>query len=234
MFDFKDKIVLVTGAGKRLGQAVSLAFAEAGAKVCITARTLEKLDKTVDKLKSMNVDFLPLKLDVLLYSDCEKAVNSAIEKFGHIDFLINVASAGTGKPDLREMSAEEIEVDINTTYRGAVYTTKAIIDHFIKGKSGTIVNVSSMGGLTGFPSRASGIYGGNKSAIIRFSERMNYLLSENNVRVCCLVSCSMRTENLEEQSAVSYQDAAKAIMLQCLDGDNLSLQTLILKPKHKK
>ena len=234
MFDFKNKIVLITGAGKRLGQAVSLVFAEVGAKVCITARTLEKLDETADKLKSINAEFLPLKLDVLSYSDCENAINFTIEKFGHIDFLINIASAGTGKLDLREVSPKDIEEDINTTYRGAVYTTKTILDHFIKRKSGTIINVSSIGGLNNFPSRSSGIYGGSKAAIIRFSERMNEILSEHEIRVCCLVPCSMRAEKFEEQSAVSYQDAAKAIMLQCLDRDNLSLQTIILKPKNKK
>ena len=131
------------------------------------------------------------------------------------------------------MDAEELETDINSTYRFAVYTTKAILEHFISRKSGTIVNIASIGGLTGFPSRASGVYGGRKAAIIRFSERMNDILSEHNIRVCCLVPCSIRTENFKEKSAVSYQDAAKAIMLQCLDGDNLSLQTLILKPKKK-
>ncbi len=213
---------------------MSLAFAKTGAKVCITARTLKKLDETADKLKAFNAEFLQLKLDVLSYSDCKNAANSTIEKFGHIDFLINIASAGTGKTDLRKMRPKEIEEDINITYRGAVYTTKAVLDHFIKRKTGTIVNISSVGGLNNFPSRSSGIYGGSKAAIIRFSARMDEILSEYGIRVSCLIPCSMRTDNLEEQSAVSYQDAAKTIMLQCLNGDNLSLQTIILKPKNKK
>ncbi len=234
MFNFENKTVLITGAGKGLGQTVSLAFAKAGAKVCVSARTLNKLKQTTLKLQSINADFLPLKLDVLSYTDCEQAVNSAIKKFGRLDCLINIASAGTGKIDLRQIKPKEIERDINTTYRGAVYMTKAALNHFIKRKTGTIVNVSSVGGLNNFSSRASGIYGGSKAAVIRFSERMHEILSEKGVRVCCLVPCSMKAENAEKPSAVSYQDAAKAIMFQCLDGGNLSLQTIILKPKNKR
>src|SRR3989344_7670194 len=207
-----------------------VAFAKAGAKVVVTARNLGSLIETASKLEEMDSAFIQLKLDVTSYEDCENAINEAIVKFGKIDFLINNASGYLAGWDLRDLSVEEIENEINTTFRSVVFMTKAVLDHFLNNQDGTIVNVSSGAGLFHSDSNST-VYAVGKSAVIRFSERMHKNLSPYGIKVCCVVPCAIRDKDLEKEEAVSFDDVAQAVMMQCLNGDNLTLQTIILEAK---
>ena len=233
IFNFKDKVVLITGSGSGLGQHLAVAFAQAGAKVAITARNLDRVKETASKLEKIDSKFIKLKLDVTSYKDCENAINETTRKFGKIDYLINNASGYLIGWDLRKFSVEDIEKEINTTFRSVVFMTKAILNQFLKSKHGTIVNVSSGAGLMNSESNST-IYAADKSAVIRFSERMHKNLSPNGIRVCCVVPCAIRDKALEKEAAVSLDDVAQAIMIQCLDKDNLAIQTMILEPKKTK
>jgi len=233
MFNFKDKVVLVTGSARGLGQHIAVAFAKTGANLVITARNLNSLKETTSKLEKINSKFIKLKLDVTSYEDCENAINEATKKFGKIDFLINNASGYLTGWDLRKISVKDIENEINTTFKSVVFMSKAILNQFLENKNGTIVNVSSGAGL--FHSESNSIiYSADKSAVIRFSERMHKNVSPYGVRVCCVVPCAIRDKDLEKEEAISYDDVAQAIMMQCSDGDNLALQTIILEPKTTK
>lgn len=231
--DFKDKAVLITGAGRGVGKQTAIAFANAGAKVAITARNLESLSETETELSKIGATFIKLKLDVAQYVDAEQAVKEAVDAFGKLDFLVNNASGYLDGWDLREFSVEDIEVEIDTTYKGVVFTTKAVLDHFITNGHSTIVNVASTSGLANVDSDAV-LYAADKSAVIRFSERMHKKLLPYDVRVCTVVPYNIRSENLQEEEALSELDVARAILLQCADGDNVALQTVVLEPRTTK
>ena len=233
MFNFKDKVILVTGAARGLGQHIVVAFAKAGANGVLTARKLESLKETASKLEKIDSKFIKLKIDVTSYEDCENAISKATKKFGKIDCLINNASGYLTGWDLRKFSVEDIENEINTTFRSVVFMTKAILNQFLESTNGTIVNVSSGAGLFHSESNST-VYAADKSAVIRFSERMHKNVSPHGVRVCCVVPCAIRDKDLEKEEAVSFDDVAQAIMVQCSDGDNLAIQTIILEPKTTK
>lgn len=210
--------VLVTGASKRLGQAVAFAFAKRGARLLITARDVDALGETAELLDRLGAEYRSAKLDVTAYDDCEAAVRRAIDTFGSLDVVINVASAGTGEKDVRDESAEDIASSIDTTLRGAVYVTKAALEPFLEDSRGTILNVSSVGGQLGFPSRAGPVYGAAKAGVIRFCERTDELVSNSGVRVLCFVPGSMRPDAIAGKAS-SYAQAAEAIVEQVLAGE---------------
>lgn len=228
----KNKTVLITGASGNLGRSLSINFAKQGANIILTARNIKKLESIEIELKTIGVEFIKIKLDVTNYNDCENAIQQGVEKFGKIDFIINNASGYLIEWDLRKLTIEDIEKEINTTYKGAVFMTKAIMDHFIRNKSGTIINISSTAGLMNSESNLN-LYNANKSAIIRFSESMNKNLSQFNIRVSSIIPCAIRENNLQKEQAVSFDDVSKVVIFQCSDFDNLNLKSVILSPREK-
>ena len=165
--DFKNKTVLITAARKDTGQRIALSFAKKGAKVIITARNKKDLNDTILKLKNINADFLALKLDVTSYKNCETVIKKSLKKYGKIDYLINNASGYLTGCNLQDFSIKEIDNQINSTYRGVIYMSKAILNHFIENKTGVVVSMSSTAGIIEDYSN-SALYSADKTAIIKF------------------------------------------------------------------
>jgi len=158
---FKDKVVIVTGASSGIGEAIAREFARNGSKVVLAARSEVKLFEIVKELRSAECDVTYFKTDVSNEQDCKFLIEKSVELYGGIDILINNAGVS--------MRASFLEVDLKVLHRlmdvnfwGTVYCTKYAIPYLIERK-GSLVGVSSVAGFHGLPGRTG--YSASKFAV---------------------------------------------------------------------
>lgn len=170
-----SKTILITGASSGIGKATSLHFQKHGWNVIATMRSPEK-ESELNKLENVHLE----KLDVLDLASIEQAIANGIERFGQIDALVNNAGYGAYGP-LESFPRENIVRQFNTNVIGLMDVTKAIIPHFRDNKSGTIVNISSIGGQMTFA--LGSLYHGTKFAVEGISESLHYEMAAIGVKV---------------------------------------------------
>ena len=150
--DFKDKVVLVTGASRGIGAGLALAFAEAGAKVVINYLKSEKeAEQLAKKIKDLGTDFFLVKADVSQRKEVEKMANLVLKKFGRIDFLINNAGIITQNSNWEEITEKDWQKTLLVNLKGVFECSRVIGKIMLKQKYGKIVNISSLRGTFGAP-----------------------------------------------------------------------------------
>lgn len=142
----RDKIAIVTGGARGIGQACAIALAREGAHVCVT--DIIPMEETVGKIKSLDRQALGIKTDVSQKGDVLNMVVQVIEKFGKIDILVNNAGTCQRVP-LEELTEEQWDMDVNTIMKGTFLCTQAVYPHMKKNGSGKIVNIASISGKIG-------------------------------------------------------------------------------------
>jgi len=164
----KNKVALVSGGNRGIGRAIVKEFINEGAKVAFTYRQDElSAKKLVKEFKSK--DILSMQLDVRDFEAAKKVVEATKEKFGDLDILVN--NAGILKDNLLMfMSKEEWTEVIDTNLNGIFNLTRAAIITFMKQKSGSIVNVTSVSGIIGLPGQAN--YAASKAGVIGFTKSL--------------------------------------------------------------
>lgn len=127
MNDYKlnGKTAIVTGAGQGIGKAAAKAVAYSGANVVLCGRTLEKLEKTAEDIRELGVETLTVKMDVTNIDDIERSVREAVERFGHIDILLNCA--GVWKPSkLVDLEPDFWDGIMDINLKGAVFMSREV------------------------------------------------------------------------------------------------------------
>ena len=147
--DLKDKVILITGAGKGMGPAISQSFANEGGKLVILGRdvaALEDLKKTIGDLTSVHI----VRCDVTKPDECDAAVQSAVATFGQVDVLVNVAG-GTGPVGATawETTPEGFDQIIKLNMNGCFLMMRAVLPGMIARRYGKIVNVGGTFGMHG-------------------------------------------------------------------------------------
>lgn len=179
----KDKVVIITGATSGIGEACALVFGQEGAKVVITGRNADKLQKTEERLKGLGIEVFGVLADAASESDNEKMAKATIDKFGKIDVLIN--NAGISMRALFEaLDLSVFHKVMNINFWGAVYATKYCLPEILKSK-GSIVGISSINGYRGTPARTA--YTASKYAMNGFFESLRTEVMKRGVHV--LVAC---------------------------------------------
>ncbi|MHC8515428.1 SDR family NAD(P)-dependent oxidoreductase [Sporosarcina sp. ITBMC105] len=190
----KNKVVLITGASRGLGRALTIAFAKEGAKLAICARSEESLQMVKKEAEAFGVDVLAITADVSNARDVERFVATTESAFGQIDVLINNASILGPSPmpmllDYPEEDfAEVVKVNVNSTF----LVTRRVIPGMLERNNGSIINVTSEAGNTGYA--GWGAYGISKFAIEGLTETWADELSETNVRINMVDPGEMNTE----------------------------------------
>lgn len=169
--DFKDKVVLVTGASRGIGRAVAIKFAKLGANVIID---YHKNDQDAEIVKSIiesyNVKCLLIKADISIEKEIKEMVNKAIKEFGRIDILINNAGIAIDLP-FEERRAKHWLETLNTNLIGMFLTSKYVSVHMLKQNYGKIVNMSSTNGMN-VTSPESIDYDASKAGIISLTRNL--------------------------------------------------------------
>jgi NAD(P)-dependent dehydrogenase (short-subunit alcohol dehydrogenase family) len=179
-FSLKGKVALVTGGSRGIGRAIALAFAEAGAKVAISARKLPDLEAVAQEIKTMGKECLPVASHVAKVEECKALVEQVKQKFGKIDILVN--NAGTNPYPGPIMDAEEWAWDttMNVNLKGPFILSQLVARMMKEQGGGCIINMSSVAGLRpgGLP-----IYSVSKAGLIMLTETMAREFGKYNIRV---------------------------------------------------
>ncbi len=157
-----NKVVVITGASSGIGKALAEEYASKGWNLVLAARRIDRLKELEVKFK--NVEVFSVKTDVTIESDCKNLIDSAIEKFGKIDVLINNAGISMRAATIDvEMDVLKRVIDVN--FWGTVYCTKFALPHLLASK-GSLVGIMSIGGYVGLPARSG--YSASKFAMRGF------------------------------------------------------------------
>jgi NAD(P)-dependent dehydrogenase (short-subunit alcohol dehydrogenase family) len=189
----KNKVWLITGAGRGMGVDITKAALAAGHKVIATGRNVESVTKTLGE----NENLLIVKLDVTKQADADAAVNSAVEKFGRIDVLVNNAAnfiAGF----FEELTQEEIEQQLRTSLYGPMIVTRAVLPVMRKQRSGHIIAISSTAGLTSLEFCSA--YSAAKFGLEGFIHALQTEVAPFGINTTIVNPGFFRTELLTEQS----------------------------------
>lgn len=178
------KVALITGGTRGIGKAIAIKFAKQGYNLVINYVS-DKTDvkELEDEFKQYDSETLFIKTDVSKFDDCEKMVKNAIEKFGHIDVLVN--NAGITKDNLiLRMSVEDFERVIDINLKGTFNVTKNVVPYMMKKKTGKIINLASVVGVSGNAGQCN--YAASKAGIIGFTKSIAKELASRNILANCV------------------------------------------------
>lgn len=191
MQSLKDKIALVTGAGKGIGKAIALALANEGVHVGLIARTEKDVAGTAGEIKALGVKAAYSTADVSNRQEVEAAIEKITGELGAIDILVNNAGTGTfGK--FLELEPEVWEQQIRVNVFGVYYATRAVLPSMIERKGGDIVNISSTAGKSG--SAVTSAYSASKFAVFGLSESLMQEVRKFNIRVTAMAPSTVVTD----------------------------------------
>ena len=178
----EGKVAIVTGAARGIGEGVALKFAEHGASIAFTyvsESSAEKANALQEKLATFGVKVKAYRSNAGDFSQCESFVNEVVKEFGAVDICVN--NAGISKDNLLlRMSAEQLDDVININLKSVFNMTKQVIRPMMKAKSGSIINMSSIIGITGNAGQSS--YAASKAGIIGFTKSIAKEMGSRNIR----------------------------------------------------
>lgn len=187
MLDFRDQVVLITGASRGIGAASALRFAEAGARGIVVNyhANREAAEEVVREVEKRGSTGLAVRADISDPADSRRLVETALGRFGRLDVL--VANAGVWPPRDRmitELDEEQWNETIRINVNGVYYVCREAAAVFIPRRTGNIVTVSSTAGQRGEAGHAD--YAASKGAVISFTKSLASELGKFNIRVNCV------------------------------------------------
>ena len=221
------KVALITGASSGIGRASALALAQEGAHLVITARRENRLQELAAAIQTTGGLSALILGDASEEETAQRCVTAAVQTFGRLDILINNVGVGNYK-NLVDTSAAEYDEMMDSNVRSTFLFTRHAVPVMIKQASGTILMISSMAGLYGFPGEA--VYCATKFAQVGFAQALDKELRPHGIKVGVICPGGVKTEfalgkgRTEQGVATSGmlepEDVASAVLLACTQGPN--------------
>ena len=186
------RVVLITGASSGIGEATARLLAKKGYRLVVTARRIERLESLAGDIFAAGGEALPIKADVTRFTDIQRLVQAALERYGQVDVLFN--NAGFGRLDWLENldPVADIERQLQVNLLGLIQTTRAVLPHMIEKRAGHIINMSSLAGFIATPTYS--IYAASKFGVRGFTEALRREVSVWNIRVSGIYPGGVETE----------------------------------------
>lgn len=191
LFDFTDKVVLVTGGSRGLGLAFVKGFAERGADVIISSRKLESCEEAADEVRKLGRRALPVACHAGRWDDIDNLVEKAYAEFGRVDVLINNAGMSPVAPSSLETTEKLMDSVLNLNFKGPFRLSAQVGSRMAAGDGGSIINISSYGSLSPQPEYAP--YSGAKAALNALTVAHSIEFAPK-VRVNAILPGSFRTD----------------------------------------
>jgi 3-oxoacyl-[acyl-carrier protein] reductase len=194
--------IWITGASRGIGRAVAEQLLRDGHTVAATARTAEQLD-SLRNLVSKDASFLPIPVDVTVYTDVIKAVEAILQEFGSIDVFIGNAGVTRFKT-IEETSIEELDEIIDTNLKGMSYCIKALLPSMLRRRNGWILSTISVTAHKTFTK--SGAYAASKSGLLSFINVLREEVRDKGIKVTAFIPGAVDTEMWPGKVREKYRD----------------------------
>jgi 3-oxoacyl-[acyl-carrier protein] reductase len=189
------KNAIVTGSGRGIGKAIARRLAKSGLNVVVSDIMFEQAQETSQELEKMGIKSFPIKTDVSKTEEVLALVNSTVEQWGSVDFLVNNAGITRDNISVR-MSEEEWNMVIDVNLKGTFLCSQAVAKEMMKKRFGRIVNISSVSGILGTPGQAN--YASSKAGIIALTKSMARELGARNITINAVAPGFVLTEMTEQ------------------------------------
>jgi NADP-dependent 3-hydroxy acid dehydrogenase YdfG len=221
------KVALITGASAGIGRASALALSQEGANMVLTARRQERLAELEAAIQRGGGRAVSVVGDAREEEIARRCVRTAAETFGTLDILINNVGVGNYK-NLIDTSSAEYDELMDTNVRSTFLFTRYAVPVMIRQGSGTILMISSMAGIYGFPGEA--VYCATKFAQIGFAQALDKELRPHGIKVGAICPGGVKTEfalgkgrterSVAESGMLAPEDVASAVVLACTQSSN--------------
>ncbi|MXV82291.1 SDR family oxidoreductase [Candidatus Poribacteria bacterium] len=186
----KNKVVVITGASKGIGKATAFAFAAAGAKVVLAARTPETLEQVAVKLKEGGAEALAVPTDVTNVDAVQQLIQRTLEVYQHVDILINNAGIGHFGP-IVDFEPDDWDAVLNSNLKAVYLCAKYALPSMLERGSGQIINVLSVAAKVAF--QASSAYCAAKAGALALTKVLASEVRQQNIRVTAVLPGSVHT-----------------------------------------
>lgn len=191
------KAALISGGGTGIGAAIAERFVADGAKVCISGRRQEMLDKVAQSLPAGTV--VTCSGDVTNFEDARRMVDTTVRFAGKLDVLVNNAAIDPGGTNVVDMDPDLWHRVLETNLTGPMYLMKASIPHMIENGGGSIINIASLGGLRCLPGMPA--YCASKAGLIMLTQQVALDFGTSRIRCNAVCPGGVRTTMLEKSLA---------------------------------
>ena len=183
----KDKVAIVTGAGRGIGRAIAIRFAEEGAKVVVDDVNDDIGTSTVSAITDIGGEALFVNADVSDTSEADALISKAVDAYGTVDILVNNAICST-----EDVLNNNWETNLSVALHGTSHCSNAVIPIMQKGDGGSIVNIASVNGLIGL--QGIHAYSAAKGGVIALTRSMAVAHGKDNIRINCICPGTVQTE----------------------------------------
>ena len=207
-----NQVALVTGGNAGIGRAISLKFAQEGAKVIVFGTNQQTCKHVIDDIHRLTgkSDAQFFCVDVSKTLDVEEAIKKVLETYGQVDILVNNAGV-TADQLLMKMSEEEWDRVMNINLKSCYNTCHALVRSMMKARKGRIINISSVVGLMGNAGQAN--YAASKAGMIGFTKALAKELAVRNILVNCIAPGFIETKMTDGLTEVQKEGILKSIPL---------------------
>jgi len=197
-FDLTGDVALVTGSGRGLGRAISLALAHAGADVALGLRDVKTGGELVREIEAIGRRVLPLQMDMTRLGQISQAISDTVAHFSRLDILVN--NAGLSPENLAEnVREEDFDLTLRVNLKGTFFASQAAGRVMIRQKRGCIINMSSQAGFVALPTES--VYCMTKAGIAHLTKCLAVEWGKYNIRVNAVAPTFIHTPGTESALA---------------------------------
>ena len=194
----ENKVALITGGGSGIGRACAEMFAREGARVAVSDISLERAQATTQFVTSHGGEAIAISGDVSVGDDAQNMVSATVEKFGKLDVLVNSAGVSARNAMPKGSSPEEVwDKVMGVNLKGTYMVSWHAVPEMAKSGGGSIINLSSIMGLVGYPVGMGGgfnPYNPSKGGVLQFTRNLAIDSASKNVRVNCICPGYVETD----------------------------------------
>ena len=231
--DVSGKVVWITGSGRGIGKEIAVQLAEKGARIVVSARTDEEIDKVSSHINANGDSAVAINCDVNDPQQIKSLLDQTKDMWGPIDILINNAGIGIFKKII-DLTNEDWNALISNNLTSAFYCVKSVLPDMMERRSGLIVNIVSVAGRYAYPN--SGGYCASKFGMLGFNNVLRMETRDYGIKVTAILPGATQTAiwgdaDVDFDKMISPKDVAKVVVEVCEAGYSAHIEEIVIRPQ---